>query len=85
MSAGQPVAPIADVALALRRWLSGSASYRGVGGGPRKRKKTTKVYFMVTCIGVLFGCSGRKIDGSGLPGGFIIYQGHLFALKGHLG
>ena len=35
-------------------------------------------------IGVLFGCFGGKIDGPGLPGGLIIYQGHLFALKGHL-
>ena len=32
-------------------------------------------------IGVLFGCLGRKIDGPGLPGGFIY---HLFALKEHL-
>ena len=38
-------------------------------------------------IGVLFGCFARKIDiidGPGLPGGLIIYQGHLFPLKGHL-
>ena len=35
-------------------------------------------------IGVLFGCFGRTIDGPGLPGGLIIYQGHLFPLKGHL-
>ena len=35
-------------------------------------------------IGVLFGCVARKIDGPGLPGGLIIYQGHLFPLKGHL-
>ena len=34
--------------------------------------------------GVIFGCLGRKIDVPGLPGGFIIYQGHLFPLKGHL-
>ena len=34
---------------------------------------------------VLFGCFGRNIGGfPGLPGGLIIYQGHLFALKGHL-
>ena len=26
----------------------------------------------------------KKIDGPGLPGGLIIYQGHLFPLKGHL-
>ena len=26
-------------------------------------------------IGALFGCFGRKIDGTGLPGGLIIYQG----------
>ena len=32
-----------------------------------------------TYIGVLFGCFGRKVDGPGLPGGLIIYQGHLFA------
>ena len=32
-------------------------------------------------IGVLFGCFGRKIDGPAVPGGFIIYQGHLFAQK----
>ena len=37
-----------------------------------------------TSIGVLFGCFGRKIDGPGLPAGLIIYQGHLFAPKGHL-
>ena len=35
-------------------------------------------------IGVLFGCLARKLDGPGLPGGLIIYQGHLFPLKGHL-
>ena len=35
-------------------------------------------------IGVLFGCFGRKIDGPGLSGSLIIYQGHLFPLKGHL-
>ena len=35
-------------------------------------------------IGVLFGCFGGKINGPDLPGGLIIYQGHLFALKGHL-
>ena len=27
-------------------------------------------------IGVLFCCFGRKIDGPGLPGGLIIYQGN---------
>ena len=32
-------------------------------------------------IGVLFGCFGRRIDGTGLPGGLIIYQGHLFPQK----
>ena len=37
-----------------------------------------------TGLGVLFGCFGRKIDGPALPGGLIIYQGHLFPLKGHL-
>ena len=26
----------------------------------------------------------EKIDGPGLPGGLLIYQGHLFPLKGHL-
>ena len=35
-------------------------------------------------IGVLFDCFGRKIDGPGLPGGSIIYQGHPFSQKGHL-
>ena len=35
-------------------------------------------------IGVLFGGFGRQIDGPGLPGGLIIYQGPLFPLKGHL-
>ena len=34
-------------------------------------------------IGVLFGCFDRKIDGPNLPGGSIIYQGHLLPL-GHL-
>ena len=38
----------------------------------------------VWSIGGLFGCFGRKIDGPGLPGGLIIYQGHLFPLKGRL-
>ena len=38
----------------------------------------------VAPIGVLFGCFARKIDGPGLPGGLIIYQGHLLPLKGHL-
>ena len=33
-------------------------------------------------IGVLFCCFGRNINGPGLPGGSIIYQGHLFSLKG---
>ena len=41
--------------------------------------------FRFRTIGVLFGCFARKIDGPGLPGGVIIYQGHLFPLKGHLG
>ena len=35
-------------------------------------------------IGVLLGCFGGKIDGPGLPGGLVFYQGHLFALNGHL-
>ena len=35
-------------------------------------------------IGVLCGCFARRIDGPGLPGGLIIYQGHLFPPKGHL-
>ena len=35
-------------------------------------------------IGVLFRCFGTQIDGPGLPGGLIIYQGHLFAIKGLL-
>ena len=30
-------------------------------------------------IGVRFGCFGGKIDGPGLHGGLIIYQGHLFS------
>ena len=36
-------------------------------------------------LGGLFGCFGQKINGSGLAGGYIIYQGHVFAQKGHLG
>ena len=39
---------------------------------------------LFVCIGVLFSCFGRKIGGPGLPGGLIIYQGHLVPLKGHL-
>ena len=35
-------------------------------------------------IGVLVGCFGRKVDEPGLPGGLIIYQGHLLPPKGHL-
>ena len=35
----------------------------------------------VVHIGVLFGCFGRKIDGPGLPGSLIIYQGRRFPLK----
>ena len=34
--------------------------------------------------GGLHGCLGRKIDGPGLLGGLIFYQGQLFPLKGHL-
>ena len=36
--------------------------------------------------GILFGFCGRTIDGPGLPGGLIIYQGHLlyFPEKGRL-
>ena len=41
-----------------------------------------KVYNLL--IGVHFCCFGRKIDGPGFPGGLVIYQGHLFALKKHL-
>ena len=33
------------------------------------------------CIGVLFGCFGRKIAGDSWFWGLIIYQGHLFAQK----
>ena len=33
---------------------------------------------------VILLSSAGKIDGTGLPGGLIIYQGHLFPLKGHL-
>ena len=33
------------------------------------------------CIGVLFGWFAYKIEGSCLPGGSIIYQGHLFSEK----
>ena len=33
-------------------------------------------------ISVLFGCCGRRIDGPGLLGGLIIYQGHLFRCVG---
>ena len=35
-------------------------------------------------IGVLFGGFGRKIEGPGLPGGSINYQGHPFSQKGLL-
>ena len=35
-------------------------------------------------IGVLFGFFVRKIDGPGLPGVLIIYQGQLFPRKGRL-
>ena len=38
----------------------------------------------IEIIGVLFGCVARKIDGPASPGGSIIFQGHLFTLKGHL-
>ena len=38
---------------------------------------------LLLCIDGLFGCFGRKVDGPGLPGGLIIYHGHLFPLKGH--
>ena len=35
--------------------------------------------------GVLFDCFGRNMAIPGLPGGLIIYQGHPFPLKGHMG
>ena len=35
-------------------------------------------------IGVLFGCFAREKDGDSWSGGLVIYQGYLFALKGHL-
>ena len=38
----------------------------------------------IVFMGVLFGCFARKIDGPRLPGGLIIYKGHLCPLKGHL-
>ena len=54
---------------------------------PREKWDTQprqRIYLgLCTAIGVLFGCFGRKIDGPGLSGG-LIYQGHLFPLKGHL-
>ena len=37
------------------------------------------VYDERSCV--LFGCFDRKIDGPGLPGGLVIYQGHLFPPK----
>ena len=40
------------------------------------------IFFLVrkTVVGIgnMFGCFARKIDDPGLPGGLIIYQGHLF-------
>ena len=40
-------------------------------GGPKKCPGT---------IGVLFGCFGREIEGPGLPGGLVIYQGEKLDL-----
>ena len=42
-------------------------------------------YTIHVSIGVLFGCFAGRIDGPGLPGGSIIYQGPRFPLKGRLG
>ena len=36
-------------------------------------------------IGVLFGCFAKHIEGPGLPGGSIIYQGHLFSKRDSYG
>ena len=46
--------------------------WQGICLGSRLRMKQN-----LTFIGILFGCFGRKIDGPGLPGGLITYQGHL--------
>ena len=45
---------------------------------------TSKGWVANMHIGVLFGCFSIQIDGPGLPVGLIMYQGHLFPLKGHL-
>ena len=45
----------------------------------KQREKPRLLYKVI--IGVPFGCFGRKVDGPGLPGGLIIYQGHLFNPK----
>ena len=45
------------------------------GGQPKVSERNSEY------LGVLVGCFGRQMDGPGLPGGLIIYQGHLFAGK----
>ena len=42
-----------------------------------------RVFLSAECIGVIFVVLVENY-GPGLPGGLIVYQGHLFALKGHL-
>ena len=64
----------------------GQVAERAAGGAPRTEDQPSlaSAVSTVTTIGVLFGCLGRKIDGPGLPGILISYQGHVFPRKGHL-
>ena len=61
---------------ASKLWVSFRFPFKASQKAPPKSRRAH--------IGVLFGCFARKIDGPGLPGGLIIYQGHLFPVKGHL-
>ena len=62
----------------------GSSTKQGVWVNLQKQGLWGSPSHKLRIIGVLCACFGSKIDGLGLFGGLIIYQGHLFALKGHL-
>ena len=65
-------------------------SYRPIWGqcqallGPRRASQRRWQREHAVRIGILFWLFGRRIDGPGLSGSLIIYQGHPFPLKGHL-
>ena len=55
----------------------GSESKKDTQNGTLARGNMHNTRVSAGGIGVLFGCFGGKIDGPGLPGGFIIYQASI--------